>query len=185
MKRAAAAIACLLAIVAMGLAIVAIERYARYSPQIPFGSSKWQDVTHSEAWSGETIRQHMIEDLVGNVLPGKNRREIEALLGPSLTRRDMWKGKYDGEGPELRVPDFDPAQGECFYDEYDWDMLYPMGIERALVFDHRGQAFSPDPEYLIIRLGADGEFESWWIYGSEKWPSVVGAHGRSTSRRFR
>ncbi len=64
-------------------------------------------------------------------------------------------------------------------------MIYPIGIERIFIYDHRGLALSPDEEYLIIRLGDEGVFESWFIHGASPWPAVVGEPGCRTYREKR
>jgi hypothetical protein len=72
-----------------------------------------------------------------------------------------------------------------YLDEYDWDLLYPIGQERFFIFDHKGLGGSPDDEYLVIRLDHQGIFESWFLYGSKRWPSIVGEPGRKSYRPTR
>ncbi len=50
-----------------------------------FDSAQWKDELSSDAASGEiSVRQQMLGDVVDNVLPGRDRRELEEMLGPSL-----------------------------------------------------------------------------------------------------
>jgi hypothetical protein len=52
---------------------------------LTFESAKWRDDASSQA-AGEDIsaRQKMLGDVVRNVLPGRDRRQLEEMLGPSL-----------------------------------------------------------------------------------------------------
>jgi hypothetical protein len=50
-----------------------------------FDSAQWKDEAASESAGGDiSVRQKMLGDVVGNVLPGRDRRELEEMLGPSL-----------------------------------------------------------------------------------------------------
>lgn len=50
-----------------------------------FDSAQWKDEAASESSGGDiSVRQKMLGDVVGNVLPGRDRRELEEMLGPSL-----------------------------------------------------------------------------------------------------
>ncbi len=51
---------------------------------IKFDSIVWKDNASIEWNHGISIREQMLRDVVVNILPGKNRLEIETLLGPSL-----------------------------------------------------------------------------------------------------
>jgi hypothetical protein len=52
----------------------------KYSPQVSFDSTRWLE--HRDR-SDSPYRRKMVRDLVTNVLPGKSRAEIEALLAQS------------------------------------------------------------------------------------------------------
>jgi len=50
-----------------------------------FDSAQWKHETASESDGGDiSVRQKMLGDVVSHVLPGRDRRELEAMLGPSL-----------------------------------------------------------------------------------------------------
>jgi hypothetical protein len=50
-----------------------------------FDSAQWNDEAASEPAGGDiSVRQKMLGDVVNNVLPGRDRRELEQMLGPSL-----------------------------------------------------------------------------------------------------
>lgn len=50
-----------------------------------FDSAQGKHETASESTGGDiSVRQKMLGDVVKNVLPGRNRRELETALGPSL-----------------------------------------------------------------------------------------------------
>jgi hypothetical protein len=53
-----------------------------------FDSAQWKDETASESDGGDiSLRQKMLGDVVSHVLPGRDRRELEAMLGSSLDTR--------------------------------------------------------------------------------------------------
>lgn len=54
------------------------------SDLIVFDSKLWQTESSTDWNKGISIREQMLKDVVGNILPGKNKKEIEKLLGPSL-----------------------------------------------------------------------------------------------------
>jgi len=73
-----------------------------------FDSSLWKSESSSDSIGGISAREQMLEDLVVNVLPGKNRSEIETLLGPSTETQ--------------------------YFADTDKDLIYHLGPERnALV----------------------------------------------------
>ena len=50
-----------------------------------FDSAQWKDEAASESAGGDiSVRQKMLGDVVSNVLPGRDRRELDQMLGPSL-----------------------------------------------------------------------------------------------------
>lgn len=50
-----------------------------------FDSAQWKHETASEPADGDiSVRQKMLGDVVGNVLEGRSRREVEAMRGPPL-----------------------------------------------------------------------------------------------------
>lgn len=50
-----------------------------------FDSAQWKDGMASGSARGDiSIRQKMLGDVVSNVLPGRDRRALEEMLGPSL-----------------------------------------------------------------------------------------------------
>ena len=138
-------------------------------PQVPFDPGMWCG-DEARAKGDYRIlegRGPMLRDLLTNHLPGKNRQQIEGILGPSHTHESA------------RIPETGTSY---FFQDYEWDLLYTLGYEVAFVFDHKGQIGDLDPEYLIIRLGEDGLFESWYVFGSRRWPKIV---GREASSRYR
>jgi hypothetical protein len=150
---------------------------SKYRPQVSFDSARWLE--HQDG-SDSPNRRKMVRDLVTNVLPGKSRAEIEALLGPSPSYDGM--RRYTDADLQVRGRDeqgnwkpFPRSGVGHYFDEHEWDLIYDIGIEQILVYDHKGQELSPDPEYLIIRFDDHGKFQSWYIYGSTRWPKVVGS----------
>ncbi len=101
----------------LAVAIVAIlcfgcpgkERLPEGSDELVFDASAWAAPSGIER-KGDSVtqRQKMLKDLISNVLPGRSRSEIEALLGPAL------------EGPES-------SEGEP-------DLIYRTGPERTGLF---------------------------------------------------
>jgi hypothetical protein len=159
------------ALAAVLLGIVAFWHASLRIPQEPFVSHTWlteKDLSLYRRFH-PSKRQRMIADLMTNGLPGRERTSIEALLGRSVTPAEMKR----------------PTMSGYYFDNLDWDLIYPIGRERIFIFDHRGIEFSPDTEYLILRLDENGVFESWFIYGSHRWPDVVGDPGRANYRSTR
>jgi hypothetical protein len=149
---------------------------SKYRPQVSFDSARWLE--HRDR-GDSPYRRKMVRDLVTNVLPGKSRAEIEALLGPSPSYEHM--RRYTDADLKVREKDqqgnwkpFPRTGVGHYFEEHEWDLIYDIGVEQILVYDHNGQELSPDPEYLIIRLDDHGKFVSWFIYGSSRWPKVVG-----------
>lgn len=141
-------------------------------PQEPFDSEAWKEyVDRTQAYSEyrPTVRQRMIKDLVLSVLPGRSRQEIEQLLGRSITP-EKWQRK---------------GMPGHYFDEHEWDLIYEIGTERCFIWDHRGYALSPDPEFLIIRLDANGIFSSWYIAGAARWRDIAGDQGAQTYSKTR
>lgn len=146
-----------------------------YETQIQFNASNW--AADSDGYLG--ARQKMIKDLVSNILPGKTRGEVEQLLGVSPTHEQMRRHKpadllvrqRDKNGEWMPFP----KTGEgYYYDEFDWDLLYYVGLEQE------GLSGSPKRETLILRFNDEGLFASWFIDGSKKWPKIVGNPGSKT-----
>lgn len=161
---------------------------AKYGPQIVFDSVSWRDapLSHNEL----SPRQLMIRDLATRVLPGKSRSEIESALGSSRSHEQM--RRYSAADLQIREKDIDgnwkpfPRSGAGhYYDQYHWDLIYPIGYEQILIFDHKGQELSPDEEHLMVRFDANGMFASWYIDGSTRWPKVVGDAATKTYRQSR
>jgi hypothetical protein len=107
----------------------------------------------------------MVKDLVNNVLPGLNKRQVENLLGPAVFTPDEPNQEY--------------------YSEFEPDIICSIGTERIFLWDHDGVLYSPESEELLIRFDRNGQFESWYIIGSKKWPAVVGDPGNRTYRPSR
>jgi len=181
--------ALLAAVILLGL-LTGFREWWLSIPQRPFDSAAWKRADDVIWLSSQTptSRQEMIRDLITNVLPGKERTQIENLLGESRSHSDMRRHtNTDFQAPAKRNAkgEFEPfpQTGEGWYfDEYEWDMLYPIGKELCFVYDHRGvfaAGFSPDDEYLILRLDSNGRYESWFIVGSSRWPGIVGEPGRA------
>jgi len=128
---------------------------SRYGPQIPFDENTWRSSNLNG--SNVTVRQRMIRDLVVNVLPGLNRNAIEQKLGKSPAHAEM--RRYTDADLEVREMD-ETGQWKPFprtgighyWDEFDWDLLYQLGKEQIIIYDHKGQELSPDGEVLLIRL---------------------------------
>ena len=164
---------------------------SKYKPQIAFNDELWLEGGNSSYESQPvTPRQQMIRDLITNVLPGKERKEIESLLGPSKTHEEMQK--HTDADMQVREKDENgnwkpfPRTGKGYYfDEYEWDLIYVIGLEQILIYDHYGAELSPDPEHLIIRFDKQGRFQSWFLEGSDRWPSVVGKKALTTFREKR
>lgn len=157
--------------------------------QIPFDSSEWLNCRNCtlDGFEEPTIRQMMLRDLIGNALPGLSQEEIEQKLGESPTHEEMRRHRMedirqrrrDEEGNYVR-------RGEGYYfDEYEWDLIYPIGAEQTFIWDHDWAFLDPPCERLIIRLDKEGRFESWYVYGSKRWPAIVGPKGAATYRRTR
>jgi hypothetical protein len=49
-----------------------------------FDSAIWKSESSTDWNEGISVREQMLKDVVEKVLPGKNRQEIENILGPSL-----------------------------------------------------------------------------------------------------
>jgi hypothetical protein len=121
----------------------------------------------------------MVRDLVVNVLPGREKREIERLLGPSPSHDQM--RRYTQSDLQTRVKDEEgnwlpfPRTGQGYYwDEFQWDLIYEIGLEEVSVLEDVDHAYSPDPEVLIIRLDDDGVLSSWYIAGETRWQRILG-----------
>jgi len=176
----------LLSVAAVCGGITGLRYCAIRIPQRTFSSELWKSEKGLDSTGKPLMRQEMIKDLVNRVLPGKNREEIEALLGPSATHEGMRRYRLEDWESGKAVRDergqlvYKRTGKGYYYDEYDWDLIYGIGKERIFIYDHCGLAMSPDLEYLIIRLGPDGRFASWYICGSTRWPSIVGEPGRSS-----
>ena len=145
-----------------GLCCIAAVAGIRWScihiPQHEFNQQAWEKAagTLGSGKEEDRVRQTMIRDLVTNLLPGKDKSQIEDLLGTSWLREA---------------------------DPLEQDLLYEIGTERVFLFDHRGLAFvSPNLETLVIRLDAHGRFSSWYIDGTDRWPGIVGPAASATYR---
>lgn len=100
-----------LGLAAIGLMIGVRGRLTRGLPPgsfaLPFDATAWQAPDASELVVGDdTPRQKMVGDVIERVLPGKQRHEVEALLGSS-----------DGE----------------YFTESGRDLLYRLGMQRDVV----------------------------------------------------
>lgn len=161
---------------------------AKYEPQAEFERTKWLNAETSD--SNTCVRQFMIRDLIKNVIPEMDRDAIETLLGKSPTHEEMRRHSQSDfsvrEKDEVGNWKPYPRTGDGHYfDEFDWDLIYPIGREQILIYDHKGQELSPDQEHLIIRLDCEGRFESWCIDGSNRWRQVLGAEALQSYRRNR
>ncbi len=186
-------------VLVIGIAVLIVgglavrDSYLRI-PQVSFDQVKWSDWLEIAPDNGvkPTIRQTMMRDLLTNVLPGLNGEEIEAILGRSVTREDFRRRRPEDLQPGKAVPNeegkmvFRGTGTGYYYDEYDWDLTYYIGTERTFLYNHQGNILdSPLSEQLIIRLGRDGVFESWYIAGSKRWPKIVGEEAASRYRKHR
>ncbi|MEE8452537.1 MAG: hypothetical protein V3R99_11505 [Thermoguttaceae bacterium] len=151
--------------------ILGLRAYVLWIPQVPFDPPTWRG-DEARARGDYKIpdgRETMMRDLLTNHLPGMNRQQIKEILGSSHTH----------ETARIRE-----SGTSYFFQSYEWDMLYPLSVEATFILDHRGKLW-PEQEYLFIRLGKDGLFESWYIYGSERWPKIVGREAASCYRTRR
>ena len=74
-----------------------------------FDSAGWKNEVSSPSDESDiTIRQRMLGDVVDNVLPGRDRRELEELLGPSLDTQ--------------------------YFARSGRDLIYRLGLERDSMF---------------------------------------------------
>ena len=185
-----------LVVVALGVALFFGWREWRlHISQVPFDADAWKAADH--VWGSPqtpTIRHQMMRDLITNVLPGNDRAQIEELLGTSATHAEMRRyTDADLSKPPVRKPNGEyepiPRTGEGWYfEEHDWDLIYPIGKELVFIYDHRwvmGAAYSPDDEYLILRVDPKGRYSSWFVVGSSRWPDIVGEPGRQQYRMTR
>jgi len=69
-----------------------------------FNSTLWQSESSTDWNNGISVREQMLGDVVKNILPGKNKQEIESLLGSSLQTG--------------------------YFDNLDKDLIYYLGPER-------------------------------------------------------
>jgi len=162
----------------------------KYGPQIAFDPILWSESAGKVLDGPTTNRQRMARHLVREVLPRKNRAEIEQLLGPSATHEGM--RRYSDRDLAFREKDENgewkpfPRTGPGYYwDQFDWDLLYVVGREQILFVDHKGQMLSFDSEVLLIRLDPEGVFSSWYIDGSDRWPRIVGIEAMGSFREKR
>ena len=156
----------------------------QYSPQVKFNPAGWRAPLPVVGLSG---RQMMMRDLILNVLPGKNRVEVEELLGRSPSKAEMRRLLPSDLLVTNRVDQgksgtFPRREDGYYYDEFDWDLIYGIGAEQSL-----SRKYLPvEPEYrsekLIIRFDTNGVFKSWYVFGSSLWPQIVGREGRGSYR---
>lgn len=91
-------------IVGMLCLVLAVYGY-RYTcirlPQAEFNAMKWKrpDSTRASHGLEPSARQTFIRDLINNILPGKQRGEIEELLAVSKTHADMRRHSEGGFPP--------------------------------------------------------------------------------------
>lgn len=76
---------------------------------LKFDSKIWKDDTSLNTRGGISIRENMLKDIVKNVLPGKNKNEIEEFLGPSLKTN--------------------------YFKDINKDIIYYLGPERSSMFN--------------------------------------------------
>ncbi|MFH1368061.1 MAG: hypothetical protein ABII64_02915 [Elusimicrobiota bacterium] len=62
------------------------------SDLMKFDPAVWKQESSTKFTDGATLREQMLKDLVENILPGKDKKEIESLLGPS-SETDYFKGR--------------------------------------------------------------------------------------------
>src|SRR5262249_47593941 len=112
-------------LIASVLALTALRYACIRIPQESFNPTLWQSGSSEEP----TKRQSMIRDLLNNVLPGKHRRSIEQLLGPSPTHAEMRRHRM--EDLELQGRDdlgeskpFPRTGQGHYFDEFGWDLIY-------------------------------------------------------------
>lgn len=82
----------------------------------------------------------------------------------------------------------DPNAGyftDCL--EYDWDLAFHLGRNPRPFLYQVLWIGEEDPEVLLIRLGDDGRFESWYIidFGQTPWEAIVGSPGNDAYRESR
>ena len=154
----------------------------RYKPQRQFSSKIWLST-----YPGRTdSRQKMIRDLTQQFLPGKTQQEILSALGPSPTHEEMRRYTLqDVRTHRGGTNSYTRSGVGWFYDGYEWDLIYEIGKEKIFIWDRAGQEFSPDQEYLVIRLDTNNTFESFFIIGSHSWSRILGEESVATFRERR
>lgn len=60
-----------------------------------FDTRVWQTETSTDGVNGVSARQHMLKNVVENVLPGKNKQEIENALGRSMLTMNFQSSDKD------------------------------------------------------------------------------------------
>jgi len=167
--------------------ILGFRSYVLRIPQVPFDPATWRGDEARARGNNKVLdgRETMMRDLLTDHLPGMNRQQIEEILGGSYTHEsvripDYYSDKVPNEEGQLVYP---MTSRYCF-DDYEWDLLYQLSCEKVFILDHRGKIW-PERECLFIRLGKDGLFESWCVYGSKRWPKIVGPEAASSYRRRR
>jgi hypothetical protein len=105
-----------------------------------FDSAQWKDEAASESAGADiSVRQKMLGDVVSNVLPGRDRRDLEEMLGPSLNTPYF---------PSLDTP---------YFANTGRDLIYVLGRERDSMF-------GVDSEWLLIWLDGSGRFERYQVW---------------------
>jgi hypothetical protein len=101
---------------------------------LPYGSTLstfdpniWK-LESSKDWNeGISIREQMLYDLITNVLPGKNKEQIEYLLGPSLET-----GYFRSINKDL-IYYLGPERGGLFSIDSEWLLVW---IDEEGIFEH-------------------------------------------------
>lgn len=150
-KRLKALIAFLLALVGIP---VAIYLWDIWIPQRDFRVEEWTAPGADDPPSGRSTRQAMIKSLIEDVLPGKQRAEVQELLGAGC----------------FEASEYFSTRG----------LAIEIGYEKLLTLDLIERAFFSNCETLIIYFDEHGLFSGWYIYGSPRWPRIVGSPGNAT-----
>ena len=173
------------ALVLIGVSVLSSR--SRSIDDIAFDSRAWKawnpnDIPPRGA-TAFTAPQRMINDLVSNHLVGKDKKQIEEMLGKSPTwdaerRHSTFNNVLSSDGT------YYIRNGEGHYgDEYGWDFIYEIGPYYPPAWlELFGADSDKVDEQLVIRLDENERFESWYIVGSPNWQSRV---GKEAAKRFR
>lgn len=123
-------------LIAAGLSLIGVAAVAALARIIPsglpagsllatFDSVAWRQPASAEFVDGDvTVRQKMLGDLVKNLLPGRTRAELEAILGPSLDT------PYFKESGSDLIYVLGPQRDSFFPIDSEWLLIWVDSSER-------------------------------------------------------